>query len=160
MLAKGFIRIPRIYFKSSLNRIQNQHQRIGWKSKSDMKKKVVVLDGNLSSRGELSDILNSKDYPFTHANALSSLEELLISDQYVAVVLDIDSVPVDNRTIRQLALKYPGVRFLCTSKDRFHPELKDAICYHIYACLNKPVDSDELLYWIKSIYEEEDSPDP
>ena len=125
-----------------------------------MKKKIVVLDANLNSRGELSDILNSKDYPYTHANALSSLEEFLISDQYVAVVVDIDSVPVDNRTIRQLALKYPGVRFLCTSKDRFHPELKDAICYHIYACLNKPVDSDELLYWIKSIYEEEDNPDP
>ena len=125
-----------------------------------MKKKIIVLDANQNSREELSNIINSNNYPFTHANELSSLEEFLISDQYVAVVVDIDSVPVDNRTIRQLALKYPGVRFLCTSKDRFHPELKDAICYHIYACLNKPVDSDELLYWIKSIYEEENSPDP
>ena len=160
MLANRFLRTPRIYFKSSLNCIQNYHQRIKLKLKGDMKKKILVLDANLNSRGELADILNSKDYPLTHANALSSLEEFLSSDQYVAVVLDIDSVPVDNRTIRQLALKYPGVRFLCTSKDRFHPELKDAICYHIYACLNKPVDSDELLYWIKSIYEEEDIPDP
>jgi len=125
-----------------------------------MKKKIVVLDASQNSRRELSDILNSKNYPFTQANALSSLEESLASDQYVAVVLDIDSVPVDNRTIRELAIKYPGVRFLCTSKDRFHPELKDAICYHIYACLNKPVDPDELLYWIKSIYEEEEIPDP
>jgi hypothetical protein len=57
--------------------------------------------------------------------------------------------------IRDLALKYPAVRFLCKSKDRFHPELKDAICYHIYACLTKPVDPDELLFWIKSIYDEE-----
>jgi DNA-binding NtrC family response regulator len=124
-----------------------------------MKKKIVVLDANQSSRLELSDILNSKNYPFTQAHALSSLEEFLASDRYVAVVLDIDTFPVDNRTIRQLALKYPGVRFLCTSKDRFHPELKDAICYHIYACLNKPVDPDELLFWLKSIYEEEDMPD-
>ena len=107
----------------------------------------------------MSDIINSKNYPFTQSQALSSLEDLLDSNQYVAVVLDIDSVPVDNRTIRELAIKYPGVRFLCTSKDRFHPELKDAICYHIYACLNKPVDPDELLFWIKSIYEEENIPD-
>jgi DNA-binding NtrC family response regulator len=125
-----------------------------------MKKKIVVLDANQISRRELSQILNAKDYPLTQAHALSSLEEFLSSDQYVAVVLDIDSVPVDNRAIRQLAIKYPGVRFLCTSKDRFHPELKDAICYHIYACLNKPVDPDELLFWVKSIYEEEDIPDP
>jgi len=124
-----------------------------------MKKKIVILDANLDSRVELSDILNSKNYPFTQAHALSSLEDFLASNQYVAVVLDIDSVPVGNRTIRELAIKYPGVRILCTSKDRFHPELKDAICYHIYACLNKPVDPDELLFWLKSIYEEEDIPD-
>ena len=123
-----------------------------------MNKGIVVLDHNRNSRQELFSILNSKNYPFTVTHALSSLEELFGSDQYVAVILDIDSVPVDNRTIRDLALKFPGVRFLCTSKDRFHPELKNAICYHIYACLNKPVDPDELLFWIKSIYEEENIP--
>jgi len=124
-----------------------------------MKKKIVILDANQNSSEELSNILNSKNYPFTVTYALSSLEEIFQSDQYVAVILDIDSVPVDNRTIRDLTLKYPGISFLCTSKDRFHPELKDAICYHIYACLNKPVDPDELLFWIKSIYEEENIPD-
>jgi len=124
-----------------------------------MKKKIVILDANQNSCGKLSDIINSKNYPLVQTQALSSLEDFLESDQYVAVVLDIDSVPVDNRTIRELALKYPGVRFLCTSKDRFHPELKDAICYHIYACLTKPVDPDELLFWLKSIYEEEEVPD-
>ncbi len=124
-----------------------------------MKKKVIILDADLNSSMELSNIIKSKNYPLTVSAELSSLEESFISDQYVAVILDIDSVPVDNRTIRDLALKYPGVRFLCTSKDRFHPELKDAICYHIYACLNKPVDPDELLYWIKCIYEEEKIPD-
>ena len=129
------------------------------KVKSGMKKKIVILDANQNSCGKLSDIINSKNYPLVQTQALSSLEDFLESDQYVAVVLDIDSVPVDNRTIRELALKYPGVRFLCTSKDRFHPELKDAICYHIYACLNKPVDPDELLYWIKCIYQEEEIPD-
>lgn len=124
-----------------------------------MKNKIIVLDANRDSRHELCSILNSKNYPFTMTHALSSLEELFESGQYVAVIVDIDSVPVDNRTIRKLALKYSGVRFLCTSKDRFHPELKNAICYHIYACLNKPVDPDELLFWIKSIYEEEKIPD-
>ena len=135
------------------------HQLVRWKVKDDMKKKIVVLDSNQKSSGELSDIINSKNYPFTQTSALSALEDILKSDQYVVVVLDIDSVPIDNRTIRELAIKFPGVRFLCTSKDRFHPELKDAICYHIYACLNKPVDPDELLFWIKSIYEEEEIPD-
>jgi hypothetical protein len=37
------------------------------------------------------------------------------------------------------------------SKILYNPELKEAICCHLFACLKKPVDSDELLYWLKSI---------
>jgi DNA-binding NtrC family response regulator len=124
-----------------------------------MQKGIVVLDSQEESSQELCNILKSKRYPATAIQFLSDLEPLIKKEDYIAVIVDIDSIPVDNRSIRNLALKHPGVRFLCTSKDRFHPELKDAICYHIYACLNKPVDPDELLYWIKSIYEEESLPD-
>ncbi len=122
-------------------------------------KGIIVLDADRDSSRLLSDMLTSQDYPVTVTERVSSLENLVASNQYVAVIFDIDSVPVDNRTIRDLALKYPGLCFLCTSKDRFHPELKDAICYHIYACINKPIDPDELIYWIKSIYEENNIPD-
>ena len=124
-----------------------------------MEKGIIVLDGTKESSDELCSILESRHYPNFAIQSLSHLEGLIQSEDYIAVIIDIDSVPVDNRTIRYLAQTYPGIRFLCTSKDRFHPELKDAICYHIDACLNKPVDPDELLYWIKSIFEEENIPD-
>ena len=124
-----------------------------------MGKKIIVLDRNKESAGELCEIIEAQHYSTRAIQSMSDLETIIKSDDYLAVIIDIDSVPVDNRTIRSLALKYPGIRFLCTSKDKFHPELKDAICYHIYACLNKPVDPDELLYWIKSIFEEENIPD-
>jgi DNA-binding NtrC family response regulator len=124
-----------------------------------MTKKIIILDAIPNSSEELSNILKSKNYSFTITDSLLLLEELSESGQYIGVIIDIDSVPVDNRSIRNLALKYPGVHILCTSKDRFHPELKDAICYHIYACLNKPIDPDELLYWIKCIYDEEKMPE-
>jgi len=116
-----------------------------------MEKRIAVLDADNRSCNALGGILESHGFPTTSIHSLAVLESLIQSGDILAVVVDIDSVPVDNRTIRELTLKYPGVRFLCTSKDRFHPELKDAICYHIYACLNKPVDPDELLYWIKSV---------
>ena len=124
-----------------------------------MRKKIIVLDSNKEGGHELCEIMESHSYSTSAIHSLSDLEDLINSDNYLAVIIDIDSVPVDNRTIRHLALKHPGIRFLCTSKDKFHPELKDAICYHIYACLNKPVDPDELLFWIKSIFEEESIPD-
>lgn len=124
-----------------------------------MKKKIIILDADQESSEEVSSILSTKSYPLAHSCGLPLLDDELASGQYVAVVLDIDTIQIDNRKIRELAIKYPAVRFLCTSKDRFHPELRDAICYHIYACLNKPVDPDELLFWIKSIYEEDEIPD-
>ena len=124
-----------------------------------MEKGIIVLDGIKKSSDELCTILESRHYSTSAIQSLPHLEGLIQSEEYLAVIIDIDSVPVDNRTIRYLALTYPGVRFLCTSKDRFHPELKDAICYHIDACLNKPVDPEELLYWIKSIFEGENIPD-
>ena len=121
-----------------------------------MKKGIIVLDTDKKSSRSLSDMLVSRDYPVTVTPELSCLEKLIESNQYVAVIFDIDSI--DNRIIRDLALKFPGLCFLCTSKDRFHPELKDAICYHIYACLNKPIDPDELIFWVESIYEEDNDP--
>jgi len=124
-----------------------------------MKKGIILLDADRDNSRKLSNMLTSSGYPVTTARAFSSLEELIESNQYVAAIFDIDSIPVDNRAIRDLALKHPGLCLLCISKDRFHPELKDAICYHIYACVNKPIDPDELIFWIESIYEEENEPD-
>ena len=124
-----------------------------------MAKAIIVIDGNKESSKELSSILESQHYQTNTIQSMPELDGCIKSEDCIAVIIDIDSVPVDNHTIRNLALQYPAVRFLCTAKDRFHPELKDAICYHIYACLNKPVDPDELLYWIKCIYEEENLPD-
>jgi len=123
-----------------------------------MEKRIAVLDTISKTCNELCMTLESNKFPTSALNSMTQLETNIPKGDFVAVVVDIDSVPVDNRTIRNLALKYPGVRFLCISKDRFHPELKDAICYHIYACLNKPVDPEELIFWIKSIYEEEADP--
>jgi hypothetical protein len=37
------------------------------------------------------------------------------------------------------------------SSRRFHPELEESMRTHISACLSKPVDEGELLYWLKSI---------
>ncbi len=84
-------------------------------------------------------------------HSLPTLEEHIQKSTCQVVIMDIDTVPIDNRTIRQLTLKNPGVYFLCLSENRFHPELKEALCYHIYACIKKPVDPEELQYWLRSI---------
>jgi len=123
-----------------------------------MEKKILVLYADVTGCQELVKLLAGRQYNTTSIHILSDLEGHLEKGGYLTVILDIDSVPVDNRVMRELTIKYPEVHFLCTSKDRFHPDLKDAICYHIYACLTKPVDPDEIFYLLRSIYE--DAADP
>ena len=122
---------------------------------SRMKKGIVVVDSDQDQCRRLCTMLEKNQYSTISIHSLQHLEPKLKQSICLAVILDIDTIPVDNRTVRELALQFPNVYFFCLSEQPFHPELKDAICYHIYACLNKPVDPDELLYWIKCIYDEE-----
>ncbi len=120
-----------------------------------MEKTILVLDAEPTECRNLCDLLAKERYTAIPVRSLADLKEYLLTESYIAVVIDIDSIPIDNRTIRKLVLDNSGMHILCVSKDKFHPELKDAICYHIYACLNKPVDPDELIYFLRSIYENE-----
>ena len=104
-------------------------------------------------------LLESHHYMTESVRCLSKMEKRLEAKGVIAVVLDIDTIRIDNRYIRNLTRNHSAVYFLCLSKDRFHPDLHEALCYHIYACINKPVDPDELLYWIQSIFAEEQRPD-
>ncbi len=123
-----------------------------------MEKGIVVLDADQKQCQGLCLDLEKNRYAASPMYSIENLVECLNETDYLAVIVDIDTIAIDNRTVRELTIKYPSVYFFCLSKDRFHPELKDAICYHIYACLNKPVDLDELFYWLRSIYENEADP--
>ena len=120
-----------------------------------MKKGVLVVDADQNQCRRLCTLLEKSQYSTFSMRSIQHLEANLKQSSCLAVILDIDTVPVDNRTVRELTIKFPGVYFFCLSKHPFHPELHDAICYHIYACLNRPVDPDELFYWLRSIEENE-----
>ena len=120
-----------------------------------MKPQILVVNAVKSEAASISKLLEPAGYTLHILGGLESMEEALSSSEVMAVLLDLDSIQTSNRTIRDLTLKYPEVCFLCTSWKPFHPELQDAICYHIYACIQKPVDPDELLYWLKCIRQDQ-----
>ena len=116
-----------------------------------MKPAVLVVNAVKNETDNINDLLKPAGYTTRILDTIEALEKALKTNDWTAVLLDLDSFEVSNRTIRRMTLKFPEVCFLCTSWKPFHPELQDAICYHIYACIQKPIDPDELLYWLKSI---------
>ena len=115
----------------------------------------MVSGSNNTELQELLNLIQAKGY---RCMQVASIEELLTYSEYpdyLVLLIDVDSLTVNNRTIRDLKLKFPGIEFLCISGTRFHPDLQEAISHHFYACLLKPVDPDELYYWLKSIFENE-----
>ena len=132
-------------------------------NKIRIKKEIVVLDADEKECQQLCAMIEEGHYRATSIHSLPNLERYLLGSACLVVILDVETVP-DNRAIRDLTIKHPGIYFLGMSRHRFNPELREAICYHLYACLNKTVDPDELFYWLKSIFEDEagqkNSPDP
>jgi len=127
----------------------------GFNKKTEMQKKIVVLDTDEAQCKELCALIEQKNYPAVPIHSVPQLEQCFEGQDCLGVFIDIDTVPLTNRDIRQFALRFPGTYIFCVSIHQFHPELKEAICYHVYACLNRPVDPDELFYWIRSIYQDD-----
>jgi DNA-binding NtrC family response regulator len=120
-----------------------------------MKKSIIVLDSDKDQCREFCQLLKKARFEPTPQYSTENIEKCIEDSGCQAIFWDIDTVTADNRIIRDLTIKFPGVYFFCLSKHPFHPELQDAICYHIYACINRPVDSDELFFWLRSIEENE-----
>ena len=123
-----------------------------------MQKSILVIDANEKQCRELCDLLENGYFTATPLHSIHNLEKSIEDTGCQAIFWDIDTVTADNRTLRDLTVKFPGVYFFCLSSHPFHPELQDAICYHIYACINRPIDPDELFYWLRSIEENETDP--
>ncbi len=122
---------------------------------------ILIVNSDREESALLAEMIRSAGCRIHLRHSMVDMMATLAGSPFMAVVLDIDSLDIDNRTIRSLTLAYPDVCFLCTSNERFHPELKEALCYHIFACINKPIDPDEMVYWIRCIQDNQtDSRDP
>jgi len=114
---------------------------------------VAVVDADEQQCGKLCALLQHLDYRPTPLYSLPDLEAHLAVHPGEIVLLDVDTVPVDNRFFRELKRKAPGLYLLALSSRSYHPGLEEAMGSHIYACLAKPLDPEEFRYWLKAIAE-------
>lgn len=106
----------------------------------------------------LKEIWADEDFALEEARCsrvkdLQKLKELAARSKTDVFIFDLDRIHLDDRQVRNIKKRHPEVELLIVSGRSCHPELKEALRSHIFACLSKPLDSEELVFCLKSIHE-------
>lgn len=115
--------------------------------------RVAVIDADVQYCRELCTLLEQASIPVAPLYSLEDLPEHLKSEQVGVLIVDLDTLQVDNNFFRNLKKQNPDLHILCLSSRTHHPGLEEAMGTHIYASLAKPLNSEELFFWLKSIAE-------
>lgn len=114
---------------------------------------VVVVSGERQHGQQVLSLLAQLEYLATLIRQPEELEGFLRKSPEVAVIFDLDTVRPDNQFFRALKKRHPKLYLLGISSQAYHPGLEEVIGSHLYACLLKPVDPEELGFWLKTITE-------
>lgn len=117
-----------------------------------MSPSVILVETGRVQPTELKVSLETNGFQVLPCHSIPDLEILCQESRLGVVILDLDNPLVNNRVLRDLKRKCPGMYLIGISERLVHPELKEAISNHIYACLCEPIDPEELIYLVKSIY--------
>ena len=124
-----------------------------------MKKEVVVLDTDQKQGNNLCRLLTDHQYETAPLSSLKALDDYLEQSECRALIMNLDNISVTNKILKQLKAKKPLINIIAVSERQFHPELEEALREYISVCLAKPVDTDELMYWLKTIFENDNKPE-
>ncbi len=115
-----------------------------------MDQRVIILGTDENQCNLISGLLKENGYKPQVRNNFTILEKKLPRHEFSAVILDLDSVSTDNHMFRCFKRNNPDIVLLAVSARSFHPDLKESMEKHIFACMLKPVDPDEILFLLKS----------
>ena len=115
--------------------------------------KVAVVDADKQNCRAICALLEQANIPVASMHSLKVLADHLKREPVAVLIIDLDTLPVDNTFFRSLKKQYPNLHILCLSSRTYHPGLEEAMGSHICASLAKPLNSEELFYWLKAIAE-------
>jgi DNA-binding NtrC family response regulator len=121
---------------------------------------VALTDRKSKGWTEVESRLEALDFQVHLAGTLAELQTLIIRTGCRVVILDLDVVQIPNRFFRSLKKGNPGMTILVTSSRPFHPHLKESMTHHICACFRKPIEHEEIEYWLKAVVSRSPARDP
>jgi DNA-binding NtrC family response regulator len=115
--------------------------------------KVAVVDADKQNCRAICALMEQANIPVASMHTLKVLSDYLKREPVAVLLIDLDTLLVDNTFFRSLKKQYPKLHIFCLSSHTHHPGLEEAMGAHICASLAKPLNSEELFYWLKAIAE-------
>lgn len=99
----------------------------------------------------LHSILSQGPYAPYELASLDDVPRYMQGRESGVLIVDLDTEQVTNAALREVKKKHP-ITIIALSREQFHPDLEESLRHHVYACMGKPMDSDELLYLLRSVF--------
>ena len=117
---------------------------------------VLIADANAEEGARLLERLSQENYSVIGLGSVTETMAYLGGRKEAprVLILDLDSLPVDTPQLTAFRKRCPTLSIIVLSSRSFHPELRQAMEDQICACLRKPLDTDELLYFVRSFCED------
>jgi hypothetical protein len=122
--------------------------------KGNMGKKQMIIAGwDDNYTKDLCSLLETEQYDLVLVPALSDVKAQIKKQSSRVLLIDLDQSSLENRFLKELRTKYPFLALIGLSSRRFHQELEEAMSRYIDACFEKSEDYEDLLYWLKAVFD-------
>jgi len=105
---------------------------------------ILVIEPDETHRRHLRNVLTTMGFGAKCFDALDVVPPDKGSAAYPAAVIDLDRSLPDQRLLRAWHAAHRAMRIIGMSRHRFDPERAEIIGRHLFACIKKPVDPEEL----------------
>ncbi len=116
-----------------------------------MKKEILIATTDDAFSHVVHAALSESGYAVRQINSVEALIKQVQSGGHKIVLLDLDALALNNNQIKEIRRKNPKTVLIGSSKRKFHPELKESLSQYLFACMTKPIDTEELQYLLKGI---------
>lgn len=118
-----------------------------------VKKGVIVVGSDDNHTKNLCSILERALYRPVFVPSLSDAKARLEKQRHRVLIIDLDQTALDNRILKELRKEHPVLGLIGLSSRKFHQELEEAMSRYIDACFEKSEDYEDLLYWLKAVFD-------
>jgi DNA-binding NtrC family response regulator len=117
------------------------------------KKHVIIAGWDENYIKALCSVLEREHYSPLLVCSLGDAGPQLQKRPFRVMLIDLDLIAIDNHSLKELRRRYPEIGLVGLSSRRFHQELEEAMSRYIDACFEKSADYDDLLYWLKAVFD-------